>query len=105
MARRKRVEVDLAAWAKAFEAEAKRAERAAKATLGSDVGEVWAAYAGRCRREAVEVSRRDPLPLELDLMPAPVLVATSNGNAWRDHLLALEAADMARFAQAKGVTV
>ena len=32
MARRKRVEPDLAAWAKAFEAEAKRAERAAKAT-------------------------------------------------------------------------
>ena len=103
MARRKRVEVDLAAWAKAFEAEAKRAERAAKATAGSDVGEVWQTYAGKCRREAVEVSRRDPLPLECDLAPVPVEVIAS-GNAWRDHLLALEALDAARFAEAKGVT-
>lgn len=103
MARRKRAEVDLAAWAKAHEAEAKRAERAAKATAGSDVGEVWAEYAGKCRREAVEVSRRDPLPLECDLAPVPVEVIAS-GNAWRDHLLALEALDAARFAAAKGVT-
>lgn len=99
----KRKQVNLAAWAKAHEAEAKRAERAAKATAGSPVGEVWQTYAGKCRREAVEVSRRDPLP-EIDLMPAPVLVVPSNGNSWRDHLLALEAADMARFAQAKRVT-
>lgn len=102
MARRKRAEVDLAAWAKAHEAEAKRAERAAKNTAGSAVGEVWAEYAARCRREAVEVSRRDPLP-ELDLMPAPTVEAV-NVNSWRDHLLALEAADMARFAAAKAVT-
>ena len=101
MARRKRAEVDLAAWAKAHEAEAKRAERAAK--IGGDIGEVWAEYAGRCRREAVEVSRRDPLPLECDLVPVPVEVMAS-GNAWRDHLLALEALDAARFAAAKGVT-
>lgn len=100
----KRKQVNLAAWSKAFEAEAKRAERNSKAFAGSPISEAWLTYAGRCRREAVEVSRRDPLP-ELDLMPAPVLVAPSNGNAWRDHLLALEAADMARFAQAKGVTV
>jgi hypothetical protein len=104
MARRKRVEADLTAWAKAFEAEAKRAERAAKNTAGSDIGEVWATYAGRCRREAVEVSRRDPLPLELDLTPT-VTPPVVGGNAWRDHLLALEAADVARFAAAKGVTV
>ena len=95
MARRKRVEPDLAAWAKAHEAEAKRAERAAK--IGGDIGEVWQTYAARCRREAVEVSRRDPLP-ELDLTPAPVTVSP---NAWRDHLLALEAADAARFAAAR----
>ena len=97
MARRKRVEPDLAAWAKAFEAEAKRAERAAK--IGGDIGEAWLTYAGRCRREAVEVSRRDPLP-ELDLTPAPVAVAVGV-NSWRDHLLALEAADAARFAAAR----
>lgn len=96
MARRKRVEPDLAAWAKAHEAEAKRAERSAK--IGGDIGEVWQTYAARCRREAVEVSRRDPLPLELDLSPAPVTVSP---NAWRDHLLALEAADAARFAAAR----
>ena len=100
MARRKRVEVDLAAWSKAFEAEAKRAERAAKACGPDPMGEVWQTYAGKCRREAVEVSRRDPLPLECDLTPVPVEVAAS-GNAWRDHLLALEAADAARFARAR----
>ena len=94
----KRKQVNLAAWAKAHEAEAKRAERAAK--IGGDIGEAWLTYAGKCRREAVEVSRRDPLPLECDLAPVPVEVAAS-GNAWRDHLLALEAADAARFARAR----
>ena len=94
----KRKQVNLAAWAKAHEAEAKRAERAAKAMAGSSVGEVWQTYAARCRREAVEVSRRDPLP-ELDLTPAPVVAVAVN--SWRDHLLALEAADAARFAEAK----
>lgn len=99
MARRK--EVNLAAWAKAHEAEAKRAERAAKDTAGGDIGEVWQAYAARCRREAFDVLTRDPLP-ELDLMPAPVeAVLPSSGNAWRDHLMALEAADAARFAEAR----
>jgi hypothetical protein len=99
MARRKRVEADLAAWAKAHEAEAKRAERNAKAFTGDPIGEVWRTYAARCRREAVEVSRRDPLP-ELDLTPAPVAEAV-NVNSWRDHLLALDAADAARFAAAR----
>ena len=60
MARRKRVEADLAAWAKAHEAEAKRAERAAK--IGGDIGEAWLTYAGKCRREAVEVI--DVAPIE-----------------------------------------
>jgi len=95
----KRKQVNLAAWAKAHEAEAKRAERNAKAFAGDPIGEAWATYAARCRREAVEVSRRDPLP-ELDLTPAPVAEAV-NVNSWRDHLLALEAADAARFAAAR----
>lgn len=95
----KRKQVNLAAWAKAHEAEAKRAERNAKAFAGDPIGEAWLTYAGKCRREAVEVSRRDPLP-ELDLTPAPVAVAV-NVNSWRDHLLALEAADAARFAAAR----
>ena len=96
----KRKQVNLAAWAKAHEAEAKRAERNSKACGPDPMGEVWQTYAGKCRREAVEVSRRDPLPLECDLAPVPVEVAAS-GNAWRDHLLALEAADAARFARAR----
>lgn len=99
MARRKRVDVDLTAWAKAHEAEAKRAERNAKAFAGDPIGEAWLTYAAKCRREAVEVSRRDPLP-ELDLIPAPVAEAV-NVNSWRDHLLALEAQDAARFAAAR----
>jgi hypothetical protein len=94
----KRKQVNLAAWAKAHEAEAKRAERNAK--IGGDIGDVWATYAGRCRREAFDVLTRDPLPLELDLMPAPTMEAV-NGNAWRDHLLALDALDAARFAEAR----
>ena len=104
MARRKRVEVDLAAWAKAHEAEAKRAAYHAKSNAGgAPAGHTWQTYAARCIREAAEVSRRDPLPLECDLAPVPVEVIAS-GNAWRDHLLALEALDAARFAAAKGVT-
>jgi hypothetical protein len=102
MARRKRVEPDLSAWAKAHEAEAKRAAYHAKSNAGgAPAGHTWQTYGARCIREAAEVSRRDPLPLELDPMPAPVSVAPSSGNAWRDHLLALEAADAARFAAAK----
>jgi hypothetical protein len=98
MARRK--DVNLAAWAKAHEAEAKRAERNAK--IGGDIGDVWTTYAGRCRREAFDVLTRDPLPLECDLIPAQVeAVLPSAGNAWRDHLLALEAADAVRFAEAR----
>jgi hypothetical protein len=96
----KRKQVNLSAWAKAHEAEAKRAERNAKAFAGDPIGEAWQTYAGKCRREAVEVSRRDPLPLECDLAPVPVEVIAS-GNAWRDHLLALEALDAARFAAAR----
>jgi hypothetical protein len=100
MARRKRLEADLAAWAKAHESEAKRAGRNAKAFAGGNIGDVWATYAARCRREAFDVLTRDPLPLELDLIPTPTVEAVS-GNAWRDHLLALEAADAARFAAAR----
>lgn len=100
MARRK--SVNLSAWAKALEAEAKRAERAAKAFAGDPIGEVWATYAGRCRREAFDVLTRDPLPLECDLIPASVeAVLPLAGNAWRDHLMALEAADAVRFAEAR----
>jgi hypothetical protein len=95
----KRKQVNVAAWAKAHEAEAKRAERNSKAFAGDPIGEAWLTYAARCRREAVEVSRRDPLP-ELDLMPAPIVEAV-NVNSWRDHLLALEAQDAARFAAAR----
>lgn len=95
MARRKRVEADLAAWSKAHEAEAKRAERNAKA--GGPVGEVWATYAGRCRREAVAVLTRDLF----DEAPVTVEQVSASGNAWRDHLMALEALDAARFAAAR----
>jgi hypothetical protein len=102
MARRKRVEPDLSAWAKAHEAEAKRAAYHAKSNAGgAPAGHTWQTYGARCIREAAEVSRRDPLPLELDLMPAPVLVAPSSGNAWRDHLLALDALDAVRFMAAR----
>jgi hypothetical protein len=99
----KRKQVNLAAWAKAHEAEAKRAERNAKAFAGDNIGDVWLTYAGRCRREAFDVLTRDPLPLELDHTPAPTMeaVSPSNSNAWRDHLLALEAIDAKRFAEAR----
>jgi hypothetical protein len=97
----KRKQVNLSAWAKAHEAEAKRAERNSKAFAGDPMGEAWQTYAGRCRREAFDVLTRDPLP-ELDLTPAPVAeVMPVNVNSWRDHLLALEAADAARFAEAR----
>jgi hypothetical protein len=101
MARRKRVEPDLAAWAKAHEAEAKRATYHAKSNAGgAPAGHTWQTYAARCTREAFDVLTRDPLPLECDLAPIPVEV-TVGGNAWRDHLLALDALDAARFMAAK----
>ena len=97
----KRKQVNLAAWAKAHEAEAKRAAYHAKANAEqAPTGYTWQTYAARCTREAFDVLTRDPLPLECDLAPVPVEVAAS-GNAWRDHLLALEAADAARFARAR----
>jgi len=100
MARRKRVEVDLAAWGKAHEAEAKRAAYHAKSNAGgAPAGHTWQTYGARCTREAFDVLTRDPLP-ELDLTPAPVVEAV-NVNSWRDHLLALDAADAARFAAAR----
>jgi hypothetical protein len=98
MARRKQVNVS--AWAKAHEAEAKRAERNAKGFEGDPIGEAWLTYAGRCRREAFDVLTREALPLELDHTPAPIVEAVS-GNAWRDHLMALEAIDAKRFAEAR----
>ena len=99
MARRK--QVNLAAWAKAHEAEAKRAAYHAKANAEqAPTGYTWQTYAARCTREAFDVLTRDPLPLECDLAPVPVEVAAS-GNTWRDHLLALEAQDAARFSAAK----
>jgi hypothetical protein len=99
----KRKQVNLAAWAKAHEAEAKRAERNAKAFAGNDIGDVWQAYAVKCRREAFDVLTRDPLPLESDHTPAPIMeaVSPSNSNAWRDHLMELEAIDAKRFAEAR----
>lgn len=98
----KRKQVNVSAWAKAHEAEAKRAERAAKAFAGDPVGEAWLTYAGRCRREAFDVLTREVLPLECDLMPAQVeAVLPLAGDAWRDHLMALEAADALRFARAR----
>ena len=102
MARRKRVEPDLAAWAKAHEAEAKRATYHAKSNAGgAPAGHTWQTYAARCTREAFDVLTRDPLPVECDLMPAPVSVAPSSGNAWRDHLLTLDALDAVRFMAAR----
>lgn len=98
MARRK--QVNLSAWAKAHEAEAKRAERNAKGFAGDPIGEAWLTYAARCRREAFDVLTREALPLELDHTPAPIVEAVS-GNAWRDHLMALEAIDAKRFAEAR----
>jgi hypothetical protein len=98
MARRK--QVNLSAWAKAHEAEAKRAERNAKGFAGDPIGEAWLTYAARCRREAFDVLTREALPLELDHTPAPIVEAVS-GNAWRDHLLALDALDAKRFAEAR----
>jgi hypothetical protein len=64
------------------------------------MGEVWLTYAAKCRREAFDVLTREALPLELDLIPAQVAEAVGN-NAWRDHLLALEAIDAKRFAAAR----
>ncbi len=97
----KRKQVNLSAWAKAHEAEAKRAAYHAKANAEqAPTGYTWQTYAARCTREAFDVLTREALPLECDLAPIPVEVIAS-GNAWRDYLLALDALDAARFTAAR----
>ena len=99
MARRKSHNVP--AIVKAYEMEAKRAERNAKAFRGDAIGDRWLAYAATCRRQAVDASKQ---PTEITAEPdlLPVAEAPASGNAWRDHLMRLEAIDAARFASATG---
>ena len=101
MARRKVHNV--AAIVKAYEAEAKRAERTAKGLGGDPMGQWWADYAAKCRRQAVEASKQPTeVTAEPDLLSVAEAVAPASGNAWRDHLMNLEAIDAARFASATG---
>jgi hypothetical protein len=101
MARRKVHNV--AAIVKAYEAEAKRAERNAKAFRGDSIEDTWLSYAAKCRRQAVEASKQPAeVAAEPDLLPVAEAVAPASGNAWRDHLMNLEAIDAARFASATG---
>jgi hypothetical protein len=99
MARRKVHNVT--AIVKAYEAEAKRAERTAKSLGGDPLADWWADYAVKCRRQAVNASKQ---PTEVTAEPdlLPVAEAPASGNAWRDHLMRLEAIDAARFASATG---
>lgn len=98
MARRKVHNVT--AIVKAYEAEAKRAERNARG-LGDPLAQWWEDYAAKCRRQAVNASKQ---PTEVTAEPdlLPVAEAPASGNAWRDHLMRLEAIDAARFASATG---
>jgi hypothetical protein len=99
MARRKVHNVT--AIVKAYEAEAKRAERTAKSLGGDPLADWWADYAAKCRRQAVNASKQPTeVMAEPDLLP--VAEAPASGNAWRDHLMRLEAIDAARFASATG---
>jgi hypothetical protein len=90
---------NVAAIVKAYEAEAKRAERAAKGLGRDPLGQWWADYAVKCRRQALEASKQPAeVTAEPDLLPVAEAVAPASGNAWRDHLMNLEAIDAARFA-------
>jgi LAS superfamily LD-carboxypeptidase LdcB len=112
MARRKVHNV--AAIVKAYEAEAKRAERNAKAFRGDSIEDTWLSYAAKCRHQAVEASKQ---PAEVVAEPDPLPVAVSSARcAAFDHLpqgqadyarelMRREAIDAARFAanRAEGV--
>ena len=109
MARRKVHNV--AAIVKAYEAEAKRAERNAKAFRGDSIEDTWLSYAAKCRRQAVEASKQPAeVTAEPDLLPATI---PAERCAAFDHLpqgqadyareiMRREAIDAARFAARRG---
>ena len=109
MARRKVHNV--AAIVKAYEAEAKRAERAAKALGGDPLARWWADYAAKCRRQAVEASKQPTeATAEPDLLPATMPASRCaafdhlpQGQAdYARELMRREAADLARFEARRG---
>ena len=109
MARRKVHNV--AAIVKAYEAEAKRAERAAKLLGGDPLADWWADYAAKCRRQAVEASKQ-PAEVTAEPDPTPVVVPLERcapfdhlpqGQAdYARELMRREAIDAARFAARRG---
>lgn len=110
MARRKVHNV--AAIVKAYEAEARRAERAAKG-LEEPLARWWEDYAAKCRRQAVEASKQ---PTEVtaeghpDTAPASIPVERCAGFEhlpqgqadYARELMRREAADLARFEARRG---
>lgn len=109
MARRKVHNV--AAIVKAYEAEAKRAERAAKALGGDPLARWWADYAAKCRRQAVDASKQptevtaepDLLPVEIPGDRCAAFDHLPQGQAdYARELMRREAADLARFEARRG---
>lgn len=111
MARRKSHNV--AAIVKAYEAEARRAERAAKGLGGDPVWRWWADYAAQCRRQAVDASRQ---PTEVtaegdpDTAPASIPLERCaafdhlppDQAAWARELMRRDALDTEQFSAMKG---
>jgi hypothetical protein len=109
MARRKVHNV--AAIVKAYEAEAKRAERTSKSLGGNPLADWWADYAAKCRRQAVEASKQPAeVTAEPDLLPVVVPLERCapfdhlpQGQAdYARELMRREAIDAARFAARRG---
>ena len=111
MARRKSHNV--AAIVKAYEAEAKRAERAAKALGGDPLARWWADYAAKCRRQAVEASKQpaevtaeghpDAAPASIPVERCAAFDHLPQGQAdYARELMRREAADLARFEARRG---
>jgi hypothetical protein len=102
---------NVAAIVKAYEAEAKRAERAAKGLGRDPLGQWWADYAAKCRRQAVEASKQPAeVTAEPDLLPVVVPLERCapfdhlpQGQAdYARELMRREAIDAARFAARRG---
>jgi hypothetical protein len=105
VARRKTVNLD--SILKAYAAEARRAERAAKGAP-DDVAQVWLRYAADTRRHAADLARRGVDSVEAvtesESNPVPVAVdewahLPADQAAWARHLAELDRQDLERFAR------
>lgn len=103
---------NVAAILKAYEADARRAERAAKGAPDQATRDTWLIYAMRTRAHAATLAARGAegaAPEPEETTPEPVrdefAHLPSDQAAWARHLMELDRADLERYARRKGVKI